>query len=180
MKIFEINTISYCKNNSSEFDINLNLDGLIPAKIETFDYSAFSPMITHNETFDFKDIQSQKRGLFIIEFQGGGMSSRAVVRKGALTLIRQSVSSGLVFMILDENKQICLGSDTGIFINDVWHPVNDNGEIKIPYSDKSKKTGSAVVIHEGFADIAPYEIPKDTYSFFTSLIFNEESLQPGN
>lgn len=108
------------------------------------------------------------------------MSSRAVIRKGALTLIRQSTSKGLVFMILDETKQICSSSDTGIFIDDVWHPVNESGEIHIPYSKDRKKTGSAVVIHEGFADIAPYEIPKDTYSFFTSLIFNEESLQPGN
>lgn len=180
VKVYEINTIGYCKQNQSEFDINLNLDGLIAESTTEFIYSQFKDVVVHTEVFKFEKIQAQKRGLFVIEFQGGGLSSRAVVRKGALTLIRQTTSSGLVFMILDESKQICKGESTGIFIDDIWYGVNDKGEINFPFSVDKKKSGKAVVIHEGFGDLAPYEIPKDTYSFFTSLIFNEESLQPGN
>lgn len=180
VKVFEINTVGYCKQNKSEFDINLNLDGLIAESTTHFDYSQFKEVVVHTEVFNFDKIQARKRGLFIIEFQGGGLNSRAVVRKGALTLIRQTSSTGVIFMILDESKKICLGENTGIFIDDLWHPVNDNGEIHFPFSVDKKLTGKAVVMHDGFGDLAPYEIPKDVYSFFSSLIFNEESLQPGN
>lgn len=56
VKIFEINTVSYCKSNTSEFDINIDLDGLIPAQVQNYDYSSVSSMVTHLETFNFENI----------------------------------------------------------------------------------------------------------------------------
>ena len=66
--MYEINTISYCKKNQSEFDINLNLDGLIAESTTEHDYSQFKDVVVHTEVFNFEKIQAQKRGLFVIEF----------------------------------------------------------------------------------------------------------------
>lgn len=87
INIFEINPENYYKTNKKEISAKIKLDGLLPAKqiTETFDQP---PIIQFEKEFEFKDIQERERGIFIIEFIGGGLSSRAMIRKGNLTLIK--------------------------------------------------------------------------------------------
>jgi hypothetical protein len=55
-----------------------------------------------------------KVGLFIVEFIGNGMSGRAIIKKGSLSLIHKPGVAGHIAYILDENKEICKGSGSGI------------------------------------------------------------------
>ena len=64
--------------------------------------------------FEFPQLDD-KVGLFVIEFISNGYSSRAVIKKGSLSLIYKSTVAGQVAYILDENKEICKSDNTGIW-----------------------------------------------------------------
>ena len=57
------------------------------------------------ETFTFKELDNRV-GLFVIEFIGNGHSSRAVIRKGNLSIIHQPTIAGHVVFILDDKKTV--------------------------------------------------------------------------
>ena len=65
------------------------------------------------ETFRFPQLNG-KIGLFIIELIGNGMSARAVIKKGSLSLIHKPGVAGHIAYILDENKQVGKGAKTGL------------------------------------------------------------------
>jgi len=59
---------------------------------------------TYEFTFEqFKD----KAGLFIIECEGNGKASRAIIKKGSLHLVHRSTAAGHFAYIIDEQGQIC-------------------------------------------------------------------------
>lgn len=55
------------------------------------------------EIFEFEELKG-KVGLFIIEFQGNGLMSRAVIKKGSLSLIHRSTTSGHMAFIIDSER----------------------------------------------------------------------------
>ena len=64
--------------------------------------------------FEFPQLDDRV-GLFVIEFISNGYSSRAVIKKGSLSLIYKSTVAGQVAYILDENKEICESENTGMW-----------------------------------------------------------------
>lgn len=116
VKIFEINTDNYFRKHMKAFTSDINLDGLV-AKYETeYIYSDKPNNLRHVQTFTAPQFDNQ-RGLFIFEFIGNGISSRAIVQKGNLSLISKSTIAGHFAFILDENQNICKGKYTGIYFD---------------------------------------------------------------
>lgn len=134
-------------------------------------------MIEFSKVFNFPEIQEKQRGIYIVEFIGAGLSSRAMIRKGALTLIQQQADTGLVIHVVNEQKQICSTDTTLMFENSV-HKPNETGGFLIPYG-KEVKYINAIVTHGDFAEIISFNVPRFTSSFDASLLFNEESLFTG-
>jgi hypothetical protein len=60
-------------------------------------------------------------GLFIVEFIGNGLSARAVIKKGSLSLIHKPTIAGHLAYVLNENKKICRGDEgegrTGVYFD---------------------------------------------------------------
>jgi hypothetical protein len=82
VKVFEFNTETYYKKELKPFDTSIDLHGMVPAISKSFKYSQARNKI-HDEIFEFEELKG-KVGLFIIEFMGNGLMSRAVVKKGML------------------------------------------------------------------------------------------------
>jgi len=78
VKVFEINTDNYFRKNMSNFTSDINLDGLIAKHEQELNYSENPSNLRHTEVFNFPEFNG-KRGLFVIELIGNGMSSRAIV-----------------------------------------------------------------------------------------------------
>jgi hypothetical protein len=76
-----------------------------------------------------------KVGLFVIEMIVNGYSSRAVIKKGSLSLIPKSTIAGQIAYILDENREICKSGDTGMWYNNAYFRSDPakGGIILIPY-----------------------------------------------
>ena len=115
IKIFEFNTETYYKKTLQPFNTGVNLDGLIASIEKKHEYSN-PPNKKFIETYSFQELVG-KVGLFIVEFIGNGMSARAIIKKGSLSLIHTPTVAGHLAYVLDENKQICIGPKTGVFLD---------------------------------------------------------------
>ena len=92
IKIFEFNCENYYRKNLAPFKTNVNLDGLISSDEKVFKYEK-PAQVKFRETFEFPELDNRV-GLFVIEFISNGFSSRAVIKKGSLSLITKSTIAG--------------------------------------------------------------------------------------
>lgn len=49
------------------------------------------------------------------------MSSRAIIKKGSLTMLHKPTVAGHLAYILDENKKFCTGPKTGIWFDKEYY-----------------------------------------------------------
>jgi len=115
IKVFEICTENYILKNKKALDNTINLDGLIAQEEQEFK-NAEPPIVKSLKEYTFDKISAKERGVFIIEFIGNGVTSRAIIKKGKLILRERLTVAGHVYNILDENLNICAGSRSGIWI----------------------------------------------------------------
>jgi len=179
IKIFEFNTETYYKKTLQPFNTGVNLDGLIASIEKKHEYNN-SPNKKFVEMFSFPELVG-KVGLFIVEFIGNGMSARAVVKKGSLSLIHTPTVAGHLAYILDEKKKICNGPKTGVFFDGQYHPADQEkeGKIFIPYG-KSNLTANAILLNNGFAQLCNFERFSENYAFSAWIYLSSESLLIGN
>src|SRR5205085_9331050 len=91
VKLYEVNTLSFFLTQKRQLNTDVNLDGLVANKETTHDFSAEeagrNPFRRVPRIFDFPELKG--RGAWIVEFIGGGKSSRALIRKGQWHLIQR-------------------------------------------------------------------------------------------
>jgi hypothetical protein len=125
--------------------------------------------------FTFEKIAAKERGIFIVEFIGNGVTSRAIIKKGRLVLQEKLTVAGHVFQILDENLNIASGDKTGVWINKKLYKVNKNKEVIVPYV-ASQQEHSVVIVHEDFADLGKVTLLEENYNFTCAFIYSTESM----
>ncbi|MEA3208203.1 MAG: hypothetical protein QOE70_1260 [Chthoniobacter sp.] len=106
VKIYEVNTLSFFLTQKRQLNTDLNVDGLVANKETTHDAdpAGRSPFRRVARKFPFPELKG-RRGAWVIEFIGGGKSSRALVRKGQWQLIQQTGPAGDMLTVLDEGFQ---------------------------------------------------------------------------
>ena len=156
MKIFEFNTETYYKKTLQPFNTGVNLDGLIASIEKSFEYKNPSNK-KFLENFTFPELTG-KVGLFIVEFIGNGMSARAVIKKGSLSLIHKPTIAGHLAYILDENRKIVSGPKTGVLFDGTYYPTDQEkgGKIFIPYG-KTQLSQKAILMNNGFAQLSDFD-----------------------
>ena len=58
-----------------------------------------------------------KVGLFIVQLEGIGKMSRAIIKKGSLTFIHRDTAAGHIGYIIDADRNICKSDKTGVWID---------------------------------------------------------------
>lgn len=179
VKVFEFNSLNYFKKTKTPFRTDVNLDGLIATKEFVYNHDE-PPQQKFRKHLEFEHLDNRV-GVFIIEMIGNGFSSRATIKKGALSLIHKSTIAGQVAYIVDENKQICSSEDTGIWYNDTFFKADTKhgGRILIPF-EKYSSSGQAILVHEGFAHLETFSRLTEEYSFDAKFVLHPESLIMGN
>jgi hypothetical protein len=180
VKAFKINLVEYIKNEHRSFDFeNCDLDGLVASEEmeQTLDHASIK-VVERSYTFD--EITKCTRGMYIIDVIGDGISSRAVIKKGNLFLVKETRGDGIYCRLLNEKKEICKGSKVGIWWKQKWYGCSpDSGEIKVPFG--ANNFAEHVTLCDG--DFGVYkQVNWDTehYIMSTCLIFDEETLIPGH
>lgn len=146
VKIFEINTDNYFRKNMAAFTSDVNLDGLIAKHEIDFDFTDKPSNLRHTEVFKFPQFNGV-RGLFVIELIGNGLSSRAIVQKGGLSLVHKNTIAGHFAFILDEERKIAKGKYTGLYFDNNFYPTDEaTGRIIIPFGRHTYR-GKAIMMY---------------------------------
>lgn len=103
VKIFELNTLNFFQSQQRQLNTDLNLDGLVANSEQTHAFEG-GPFKRTRQKFAFPDLKG-KRGAWIIEFIGGGRSSRALIRTGQWHILQQTGPAGDLILVLDEKHQ---------------------------------------------------------------------------
>ena len=178
VKVFQVNVEQALLENTRVDYSKMDLLGLV-AKEEYVHRFEKEPLEQWNQKFDFESIQKERRGVFIVDFLAGKMSSRAIITKGRLTLLSEKKKLGTMCVILDENKKICTGSKTGLYINRKFYPVDEAGVLYLPNNDTTL-SGEVIVCHDDYATISSVEVKFADLDLSFDVIFNREQLRTGN
>lgn len=103
MKFYELNTLNFFQTQHRQLNTDLNLDGLVAnnERILTLENGPFTRV---RQTFTLDELKG-RRGAWIIEFIGGGRSSRVLVRVGQWQVLQQAGPAGDLLLVLDEKRQ---------------------------------------------------------------------------
>lgn len=191
VQIFEVNTINYIKDLKMAIPQDIRLDGLISVLEKTYTFDQ-APILEHKKKFSFPELKNFERGVFIINFIGDGISSRIVLRRGSLQLIKEKSRGGSICYMIDENGEICRGNSmtkeeiknvddqerTGFYDNSgEFYHADSNGLINYPFG---KGTQKLVLVHKGFGYFHRELFGGEVISVRTNWIFDEETFLPGN
>ena len=178
LKLFEINTANYTREIKENPSNDVKLDGLVSISEKTFYYQQ-PTIVAHKESFVLEEGINNKRGVFVADFIGEGTGSRAIIRKGYLTLIHTQTRTGYSCKILDEQFNVCKGENTGLYLEDKFYKAAEDGSITFEYRT-SNTTYSIILQHEGFCYVVKQELKQESVSFSSSWLYSEESFLPGN
>ncbi|HVC92066.1 MAG TPA: hypothetical protein VND64_00155 [Pirellulales bacterium] len=129
VKVFEINTRNYYREQQREVDTDVNLDGLVANVERTYHYDE-PPLRRVTRHFDFPTLD--KAGVYVIDLIGNGRSSRALVRKGRLHHLVQTGPAGQVFTVLDERHRQVKNATLWLFGHE--YAAGKDGLINVPFS----------------------------------------------
>lgn len=173
VRVYEINTQNYYRENLSEITTAIDLDGLI-ANYQynyTYDKPAF---VRHKNSFDFPELE--RPGVYVIEFIGNGLSSRALIRKSRLTFAQRIGAAGHVMTVLNSQAQPVI--DAKIWLKGRTFEANNAGEITVPFSTEGGKT-KFIIKHGNFAQLAEFEHLEEDYQLEVGFYVNREHLIKG-
>lgn len=96
----------YYEKNLTPFRTDINLEGLKTENEKFYEFNEL-PQKKFRNVFDFPELDN-KVGLFIIEFISNGYSSRAVIKKGSLSLlVRATVAGHIAYVLGNTFKNLC-------------------------------------------------------------------------
>lgn len=86
------------------------------------------------------------------------------MKKGSLSLIHKSTSAGHIATIIDDSRQVCKGSNTGIWVENKFHAANEDGSIFIAYAVTERVT-NVIMVHGDFAQLGEFRRKSEDYNF---------------
>jgi hypothetical protein len=170
VKVFEINTGNFYRANLRPIDTDVNLDGLVPNHEETHSYDD-PPLRRVRRHFNFP--QLDHRGVYVIDFIGNGISSRALVRKGQLRHLVRTGVAGQVFTILDEN-QLPVPQAT-LWLAGTLYTPDEKGVIVTPFSNQPGRQPIVLSV-DGFSSLDHFQQAAESYSLAAGIYVDREEL----
>jgi len=173
VKIYEINTTAYYRQNMKEVSTDIDLDGLVPNHQRALAYKQ-PPLRRHAERLEFPEIA--KAGVYVIELIGNGVSSRALVRKGQLRFTSRVSSAGHAFRVFDEaGKPV---PDATLWTAGREYSPNKNGQIVVPFAG-SRRQQKLLLIRDAAATLWEWTQLAESYNLHATIHVERETLVAG-
>ncbi|MBP85212.1 MAG: hypothetical protein CMJ64_00605 [Planctomycetaceae bacterium] len=170
VRVFEVNTRNFYREQRREVNTNINLDGLVANDEQTFKYHE-APLRRVRRHFEFPALT--KPGVYVIDFIGNGMNSRMVVRKGQLRHLVRTAPVGQVFTALNEKNEKL--TDATIWLAGHEYKADDEGRILVPFSTKPARQ-PIIIEHGGLSSLAHFEHQSENYQLNAGIYVDRESL----
>lgn len=173
VKVFEVNTLNYHRENQRDVSTDINLDGMVANDETTHEYKDTS-LRRVTRRFEFPKLD--KRGTYVIDFIGNGQSSRALIRKGQLRFLVRTVPVGQVFTVLDENDDLV--KDAKLFLGGQQYDAIEgkDGQILIPFSGSAGRKTIVLATDDGFSSVGQFDHKAESYQLVAGMYVDRESL----
>ncbi len=170
VKVYEINAANFYRQNQTDVNTDINLDGLVANQEKTHEYPE-PPLRRVSRHFEFPELT--KPGVYVVDFIGNGQSSRAVIRKGQLRHLVRTTTAGHVFTVLDEqNRKLPKAT---IWFGGREYTPNDKGDIVVPFTNTPQR--QAIVLQHGdFCSLDYFQHQAEEYSLAAGIYVDRESL----
>lgn len=170
VKVFEVNTYNFYRQNLREVGTDVNLDGLVPNQELVFHYE--EPDLRRvTRRFEFPEMN--RAGVYVIDLIGNGKSSRAVIRKGRLRHVVRTTTAGHAFTIWNEQHTQLL--DASIWMAGREYRADELGEIRVPFSTQPGRQ-PIVLRHGEFSQLDTLDHQEETYELAAGIFVDRESL----
>jgi hypothetical protein len=170
VKVFELNTFNIYAETLKEIDASLALDGLVANEEISYSYDD-NPLRRVRRHFEFPMLA--KPGVYVVDFIGNGLSSRAIVRKGQLRVAERVGAAGHVFRVFDEaGAQL---PDATLWLSGREYTADEDGEIRVPFST----VGGArdiILRHGAVCTLTKFNHLVETYKLDAGAYLDVESL----
>ncbi|HBE67580.1 MAG TPA: hypothetical protein DDW52_05460, partial [Planctomycetaceae bacterium] len=173
VNVYQISLRNYYRSISDELDLNVDLDGLVPHATRRLEFQLPADR-RHTQQIDFPEIEG--RGFWVVDLMGGGMRSRAMIRKGDLSLIERTSDAGQQFAILDESGRHL--ENAKLILAGTTYEASDDGWIQIPFAERSV-TRQVLLEHDGFFDRELIRQSSESYGLSANFVVDQESLISG-
>jgi len=174
VKVFEINTRNYYRENLREVNTDINLDGLVANRETTHAY-AEPPLRRVRRHFEFPELN--KPGVYVVDFIGSGKSSRAVIRKGRLRHLERTTVAGHSFTVMDEqNRKLPAAT---LWLAGREYAPNDKGQIVVPFSN-APAAQKIVLANGDFCSLDEFVHQSENYALAAGIHVDRESLLARN
>lgn len=170
VKVFEINTQNFYREQMREVDTDISLDGLV-ANTEKTHVLKDPPLRRVAKSFEFP--QLEKPGVYVIDFIGNGRSSRALIRKGQLHHLVRASSTGHLFTILNENNEPV--KDATLWLAGHEYLPNENGIIAVPFSANGGRQ-PIVITQGGLSSLNYFDQEVENFELMAGFYVDRESL----
>lgn len=174
VKIYEVNALNFFSTQHRQLNTDVNLDGLVANSEQTHTFDG-GPFKRTRQTFKFPALKG-KRGAWIVEFIGGGRSSRALVRTGQWQVLQSSGPSGDMLTVIDERgaqvKDAVAWLDGRKLVRD-----EKLGRIVVPFTAQAGIRPIVVADPEGtFATLTQFEHHSEAYTLDAKFHIEREQL----
>jgi len=174
VKVFAIDAYRYHIEKQKEVDATIELDGVVANFERTYEYEE-PAMRRVRRTFDLPMLRDP--GTYVVEFVGNGISSRAVIHKGALRMVERTGAAGHVVRVYDERGRHVRGATA--HFGGVEYPADEQGDILLPFStDPGEK--KLVLRHGDRSSLVPFAHAAERYELSNHVHVDGEALIAGN
>ncbi len=174
VKIYEIDTLGFYLSEDREIDTAVDLDGLPASRELSYEYDrpAFE-RVRRQFTFDSLD----QPGVYVIDFIGGGTSSRALIRKGQLSYVERLGAAGHVLTVIDEHSRPV--PDARVWLGEREYGAREDGTVLIPYS--TRPGSKALLLRHGNLTVRErFHHQAERYRFLAGAYIDREALIAGH
>ena len=171
VKVFEINTLNFYRASSGRSTPTSTSTAWWPTRSRRYKYDE-PPLRRVRRTFEFP--QLNKPGVYVIDFIGGGKSSRALVRKGRLRpLVSAPAPPGQVVTVVDEKNQPVNDATSGSAGRSTR--ADKDGAIAVPFTAQPGRR--PVVLSRGdFSRLDAFDHQPESYALAAGIHVDRESL----
>ncbi|HEY2572677.1 MAG TPA: hypothetical protein VGH65_01370, partial [Verrucomicrobiaceae bacterium] len=174
VRIYEINTPGFYLQQQRQLNTDLNLDGLV-ANTEAAHQYTEPPFLRARRSFSFPELKG-KRGAWVIEFIGGGRSSRALIRAGQWHVVQRTSPVGDWLTVLDETHAPVEGAVAWLD-GRKFTPDAKTGAIQVPFTAHPGRRPIVLADAAGtFATLAEFDHHAESYKLDAQFYLNREQL----
>lgn len=174
VKVFAVDEVAHFLARGVVVDASIDLDGMV-ARHERILAFSHDPLREHTLTLELPECAAP--GTYVIDLMGAGLASRAVVRKGALTVVQHLDGERSVLSLLDDTGARLLGGVA--WIRGRAHPADALGLIEVPLSAGDDTRVTALVMAGTLVQSTELWLKSERYTLCLGAEVLRESLVAG-